>query len=272
MSGDAEQKETQIFLDAYTRYRLLWQSQADYINLAPYNHVGFPYIGTAQTHVFQEIYRDQLREIANDLNHLSYRINQLHCWSQVLELYNENDKMGLLIEFVDPIAIVAYSQPSSLKGRFIYSMSNTSHQANLITRSDWDESKLPDEHRIKFKDLEATSKHWSGFSGFSESFTNIDNEDWRRVTNEFRNRYNHRIAPRFEEGVTQPVRRNINKPDNVCYEFGYSSPLYISRTLSELRYQHLYARECFSYYSDILENQIEAIAKACDLKLDSSND
>jgi hypothetical protein len=199
--------------------------------------------------------KEFLREVANELNRFDSNIEKLRTWSEVYEGYDDEEKMCLMMEFIEPLAIVAFNQPTTLRARFIYSLSHTSHQANRWKVQGWKETNLPKDVSINYKTMKTSSKPWPVFAGFSKSFDYLDNEEWKSITKGFRNKYHHQIPPWFEVGHTQIVTRTLRNDRTASYGFGACEPLPIKDYLDDLRGQHTCARTCFDAYSQLLADQ-----------------
>jgi hypothetical protein len=251
--------ETALFIGAYTKFRHAYKKEQGPSNLAPYGHVEFPKSIPMHLAMFHGMADEFLRELANELNRLDSNVEKLETWSDVYEGYDQEERMCLMMEFIEPLATVAFGQPSTLRAKYIFSLSHTSHQANLHSVAGWSESKLPADFAIGLKNMRKCSEDWEKYCAFAAVFDQLDNEEWRALTKGFRNKYQHRIPPRFEVGYTQYVTRNIGTNGDVSYGFGSCEPLSIKTYLPALRQQHVRARKCFDLYSELLREQWEAI-------------
>jgi hypothetical protein len=259
MSISSFAEETAFLVEAYSRFRREYASGGGQRNLAPYGHVEFPTKTPIHLSMFREMAGEFLRELANELNRLDGYIEQLSTWSETYHSYDNQEKMCLMMEFIEPLATVAFGQPATLRARLIYCLSHTSHQANLFFVDSWDESKLPKDEAINFKNMSSCSEHWPEFENFMVAFRNLDGEGWRALTRGFRNKYHHRIPPRFEVGQTQFVTRKIGSKGQSSYSFGYCEPIPLRDFMEPLRAQHSAARACFDAYSDMLKTQWHTI-------------
>ena len=62
---------------------------------------------------------------------------------------NEEEKIYLLLEFIEPLAIIALNLPYAIWNRFIFSLSHICHQANRIKFPNWKDN-LPEDQFINF--------------------------------------------------------------------------------------------------------------------------
>src|SRR5690606_23703240 len=252
-------EETAFLIEAYTRFRHEYASGCEPRNLARYGHVEFPTKTPMHLSMFRGMAGEFLRELANELNRLDAYIGQLSTWSETYQAYDTQEKMCLMMEFIEPLATLAFGQPATLRARLVYCVSHTSHQANLFSVDSWDESKLPKDEAINFKNMRSCSEHWAEFESFMIAFRNLDDEDWKALTRGFRNKYHHRIPPRFEVGQTQFVSRQMGSGGQTSYSFGFCEPIPLRDFIEPLRAQHSAARACFDAYSDMLKAQWNTI-------------
>jgi len=259
MSVSNIDEETALFVEAYSKYRKAYEGEHRTRDPAPYGHVRFPARIPIHLSMFQGMANEFLRELANELNRLDSHIEQLRTWMRIYKDYDQEDQMSIMMEFIEPLASVTFGQPSALRSRYVYSLSHTSHQANLFSRQGWSESKLPADGSINYKVMKSCSSSWARFSEFSEAFDQLDNSPWKTKTREYRNRYHHRFPPRFELGQTAYVTRSVGDNGSTSYGFGGGEPLSIEALLPHLREQHQHARTCFDMYSNLLMDQWAAI-------------
>ncbi len=254
--------ETFLFVNSYSQFRDIYASKDGPRNLAPYNHIKFPKSTPFPAAIFIDMAQEFLREVANELNRLDKYIGKLSAWSEVYQGHDEEEQIALLMEFIEPLATVAVSLPATLRSRYIFSLSHTSHQANMNVIEGWEENDLPNDKDITFKSMKKCSSEWPAFKLFKLYFAELDNEEWKNLTSGFRNKYHHRIPPRFELGHTQLVTRDVSKFGQATYGFGFCEPLSLNNLIDPLKIQHSLARDCFDAYSTLLQEQWDAIEKS----------
>lgn len=256
----AQEEETVLFLQAFTAYRKAFFASDSSLQLAPYNHIetrdSLPFTWAA----YHQMLDDHARSLANDLNHFSYHISQVEAWSKVIRSYEIEDQLGLLIEFIDPIATTCVNYPYAIRSRFIFSVSHLSHQANLISDNSWSESKFPAKDKsIDYKIMLKIADRWSNFKLLEKEFVGLCNEKYINETKNFRNKYHHQYPPRFEHGHTNFVSRNYGPDGRVSYGFGYIEPLSLENLIPTLIDQHSCSLRCFEHYSNLAREQLSAI-------------
>lgn len=249
------QEETDFLIESYRRFRLKYANCSGPRNLAPYDHLPFPTSIPMHLSAFYWMSREFLRELANELNRLDANIEQLRTWSELHDQHDAQERMCMMMELIEPLATVAFSQPAALRSRFIFAMSHTSHQANLFAVPGWSEEMLEKDEKINYKSMELCCSHWPHFGRFLPSFGYLNDKNWQLMIRDFRNKYHHRIPPRFEHGHTQFIKRNQMDDGSTSYTFGSCHPISIKDCLPELRQQHNHGRQCFDAYSDLLLEQ-----------------
>lgn len=258
------EEETSLFLNSYTKFRNNYASKHGTRDLAPYKHIDFPNSVPFPAAIFRDMAQEFLREVANELNRLDKYIGELAAWSEIYQDHDEEEQLALMMEFIEPLATIAVSLPATLRSRYIFSLSHTSHQANMNVLDGWGENNLPNDEKITFKSMRHCSSQWSAFEQFIAHFRKIDNEEWKDLTSGFRNKYHHRIPPRFELGHTQLITRELSKSGEATYSFGFCEPLSLNSLIDPLKQQHRLARDCFEAYSALLREQWKAIKETLD--------
>ena len=263
MVAQTEAEETALLETAFSRYRSVYTSLNEKIDLAPYGHIQTEKSIPIAWAVYHEMLRDHIKHLANDLNHFAHHILQLSAWADVLSEYEIEDQLALLMEFVTPVAVVSVNYPYAIKSRYQFSISHLSHQANMILDQDYCETKLPRDEKIDFKIMQRVSRNWSCFEKLSRGLSRLCDEAYKEETGNHRHKYNHRYPPRFEHGLTQMVTREVYDSGRVGYGVGNAEPLRLKEILPSLKEQHTTARGCFDLYSDLINEQLLMIS-TCD--------
>lgn len=259
MSAETLEQETQLLLEAFAKYRAVYVGDSGPSRLAPYGHITLPEDNRLATFAYREMLRDHAQQLANELNRFRHRIQQLSAWTSVLPAYDVLDQLVLLSEFVDSIASDCVETPYALRNRYFFSVSHLSHQANLLTRTGWLEKKLPADEMIKRGTMLAVAQDWSMFADFSRTLNGLGGAQFTTKTNDYRNKYHHRLPPRFAHGHTQSIKR-MPKKGATTYGIGAVPPLELSALLPALVQQHTLGMECFEAYASLVGEQVGAIA------------
>lgn len=208
---------------------------------------------------YSQMLNEHPREIANSINQLQRLTLSLKAWDQRLRLVNdEQHKLNIICEFVDPISIVAINLPYVIRSRFIYSTTHLSHQANQSRCTDWKDD-LTLDSEIYFEHADKYGAYWRSYNALKLALEKISSGNYIEATINFRHKYNHRYSPKIEIGLTGLVTRHVNKPDQVTYCFGYTEPLKLSNVVSALEKQHECCLKAFSRYKSLIKEQVDAI-------------
>lgn len=258
MSRAEYSEETTVLLRAYTQVRNeIYES--DSLALAPYNHIvprtKIP-ISWATHH---EMVLEYLRTLANELNGFRRRISQLQAWRRVLPTFDFHEQMFLHIEIVDSVALSAASTPYALRSRLIFSAAHLSHQANLITDAEWQESRLPMDGYIDYKAFKACASRWCSHSELDSELGRLASGTIVDATGDFRNSYNHRLPLSLAHGISRTVQRSKNETGGWSYEFGGSPAVPLGVLCEALSEQHGYGLAGFFALSRMIEEQLSAI-------------
>jgi hypothetical protein len=82
---------------------------------------------------------DFARGISNTINALGNYSQRLLAWHSTLQDILENERLAVVFEFVDPIAVLAANLPQVVRSRFIFAIAQLSHQANkVLDKVNWE--------------------------------------------------------------------------------------------------------------------------------------
>lgn len=256
MKIEDEKDETNLLLTAFEKYRKAYVEDALNLELAQYGHIATP-----NDLPYGEMLQEQPTTLANEINRFSHHIEQLAAWSRILPEYPDEARLVLLGEFVEATANVAIGTPYALRSRFIFCASHASHQANLLIREGWLESRLPADKKIDRTVLSSVAENWNGFTKLLDQIDQLGTNEFLAATNDYRHKYNHRLPARFELGLTQFVTRTLCD-GKASYGIGFVRPLELSKLVPTLVHEHKVAMACFEAYSNLLREQLAAVAVA----------
>ena len=255
-------EETTLLLEALSQARQSFYDGIGHGLLAPYDHIETRDTVSFNWAPYHAMLREQASHLANDINAFGYHIGQLEAWGDILPKYDIDDQLSLLMEIVDSIATTAVAAPYAIRSRIIFSTSHLSHQANRITRRDWSESKLPTDEGINYKTMLKAGDGWSTFPFLKAALDKLFDSKYISNTGDFRNKYHHRLPPRFQHGQTQTVSRDRDVNGVTSYGFGFVEPLSIAKLGPILRAQHTAALDAFMKYSELAREQLRTIYAA----------
>jgi len=230
----------------------------------------------------EEMVRDELREVINNLNHWHGSLRRWQAWNAVIKGYGTDEAWELRREFLEARAHHCLLMPSSIRDTLTFVATNSMHQVRLIISSgyrdylDGDPKDSTERPRIltrrqKEKRLADLISIWPEAAEFMASLRKIDDQAYRNLTSDYRNRNTHSIGPRLGIGMTQAVVRSVEQttelsrqPDgkylltpvpgkvSVCYGFGGTEPLDMEMARAANLDQYRRARKCYTQYRGLL--------------------
>ena len=164
--------DDEFYIKAYTEYRHEINRVTFSAKPIPYDWFNLPRQIGMEWWPYCEYLKDVSRQLANDINQFRRDIIKLESWKNVIKSYNDEEKFYLIIEFIEPLAIVALSLPYAIRSRFIFSLSHICHQANRVKDPNWRDD-LSDDRSIKFNTMEIKCSCWNAYSNFRYQFVKI---------------------------------------------------------------------------------------------------
>lgn len=185
-------------------------------------------------HMFEEF----ARELANAVNALTGYTHRLTAWRDVVAPLNVQQQMDVAVDFVDSLATVALNLPYVIRSRFIFAAAHLCHQAHRGRLGVAWKDDFPLDGEIWFETADKHGKGWTKYNSLKTRLEKIAAKDYQRVTNDFRNAYNHRFSPRVVVGMTQVVTRGVDKATgHVSYSFGGTPALTLPKVVDALELQ-----------------------------------
>ena len=240
---------------------------------------------------------NDLRELVNCINRWKHSLGQWDVWNGVLEGYNEDDAWDLRSEFVESITYFCMFQPSGMKDRFVRYITTLLHHANMALDVSYLDRLAEDDKVYKnlenkksrpydvflpkkelLEQVEKLAQNWSAAAVLLSTLVALDDDGYRDVTADFRNKASHSIAPHFEFGQTNMVTRQVGFADrqvdlgdgqigfvedrtrkSVPYGFGGVLPLSLKDTYAENKKQYDIARQAWSACENLLKEVCEKL-------------
>jgi len=194
------------------------------------------------------------QEIGNSINELVGNVCRLSCWQEVISGLEQADKVDVLHEFVNSIAVVSLNLPHVIRSRFVFASLHLCHQANQYPDGESWKDELPLDSDIYFGQADAYCGKWKRYKKLKVVLEKIANKKYQTDTRDFRNKYNHRFSPLIEFGLGGFVSRNVNdKTGIVSYSFGYQSPLPLSKVVHILKGQVDVCRSAHSAFQLLIK-------------------
>jgi len=208
--------------------------------------------------IYDMFLEDHSRQIANDTNLLRRCIVKLQAWKATIIDMNEQKKLDIIVEFIEPLYITAISLPNAIKDRFTYSLTHLCHQANRYKINNWQDN-LPEEYYIKTRTMNEKCKHWKLYTNFEESHSQISDEKYMKNIYNARNMFHHRIPIGIEIGISNMIKRTKEDDGRISYSFGGIQPLSLENIITALIEQYDCIMNCFEMYQKLIKTQKEFI-------------
>lgn len=207
--------------------------------------------------MFFDIAGNSTRRLISELNRFLLNVNHADCWFRAVQKYSEEDRPGLLWEFVDPHMELAVSRPYSIRNHFIFAAVYLLHYSNQLKEPNWKDN-LPKDESIDFKVLEKKGSGWPCCQSFKEKIERLDSDEFKNKTMmNFRHRLQHRFRSHFDFGITPFIDR-IKTENGISYAFKIIPPLDLKALIPALYEQHQIAVEVFqSYWQMVNDLRIE---------------
>lgn len=263
---------------------------------SPFPYDPVPGIASARWRLFvaEELIKDELRELTNQLNHWLGNLRRWHAWNEVLKVENTDVRWEAEWGWVEPLAFYCMFQPSASRDRFIMVATNALHQIRMgldpaVKDELLGDPTTPGEDRFfptrrdKERQLKALAKPWAMGKAFIQSLGQLDDRGYRALTGDFRNRASHGIAPRFSVGITSTVTRtrqqamkleqqangtykDVPVPGQLStsYGVGGTEPLSMQDAWTANLAQFEHARRTFDAYIALLAEAVAAMPRRAD--------
>jgi hypothetical protein len=224
----------------------------------------------------------ELCEMTNLLNRWGSMLRSWHAWLDVMDLYDEETAYGIQYDLVEPIALTCMFQPSAMRDRFTHIATNAFHQIRYSAEPDYPDRLIDDppdgvkhpSRRKREDQLRRILSRWSFGRQLMEVFKALDGQEYRRRTKDFRNYYNHAIAPRFNSGWTKLVTRQVvpatvgngryrqvEMPGKFVVRYGHGGtpPLPMKEAYEANEAEFALAGQCFHEYVGMLNSALDEL-------------
>lgn len=230
----------------------------------------------------------ELREATNLMNEWWSRLRDWSAWLAVHDaIADEHDAWWLRRDLIEPLVFWCMLRPSAMRDLFGLIATHAVHQANLVVDRtyrdllDEDVEKWPLKRSRREQQLCRIGARWLGCEHFAACLTKADCKAYRDLTSDYRNLASHGMAPRFEFGHTNFVRRaavpkselvpqmdgsfsseSTSGKKTVRYDFGGIPPLSLREMHAANESEFAHARAAFEAYLDLLRELLAAIRSA----------
>ncbi len=137
------------------------------------------------------------------------------------------------------------------------SVCRISHQTRLFFEKDFKET-LKDERWLNYNEAKRLAKGFRDWPALEAAFSNLNDEDYEKESEYYRNSGNHSFAPNIEIGLQFKLQRRPESDEsrkNVSYEMIVAEPLTLEKLVPLLTDQYRAARDCFELYVDLVRQQ-----------------
>lgn len=260
---------TEQLAEAFRSYRAALEAKPPF-DPAPYHWENAPEQMGLEGMAYNWVLDTHTTRLANEINQFAAGTRRLETWGEVLQGYEIQDRMALLVEFINPLAIMVLSFPAAIKGRFIFSSTHLCHLANRIELG-WKDNLEPD-HMIGLRSLKCRGGKWNASSSLIDLLTSINDDGFRKDTRQFRNRFHHRDAPRLEVGVEATMTRIESRPGRMMHAFGIAQPIQISDVIPSLQSQHKACLNTFKAFQCLVWEQLGVMAQTGKMEEDRTDE
>lgn len=245
----------------YRQYRQTLKGLPFSGQFMPYNWGNLPDRLDALWLPYSTMSEDFARELANTINAFTQDVQRLQAWVIVVEPLSDEKKMYAANEFVDALATTAVNMPYVIRSRFIFATAHLCHQANRAKGPGWKDD-LPLDTDIHWKEADECGKPWRKYVRLKQQLEGISGRAYQDATHDFRNAYNHRFSSRFLFGITQLMKRTVDKPTGrVTYSFGGAVPLQLDSLAQLLIKERNGCYRAFDAFQALVHEHEDAIAK-----------
>jgi len=250
-----------FYINAYINFRkyLKDDNLCEYIPSTPCDNILLPDSADGFSFFYYQMIQEYDTQLSNDINSLKRNIIHLKAWANSFKDYSEDEVFYLHIHFLEPLVAYANDLPYAIRDRFIYSLSHLCHQANMLKYTDTKDN-LEEDHKIKFSSMKRVCGGWKYYIDFEQRLKELGGEKHKEKTENYRNRFHHRMPRHTFIGLSNMVTREVDKNNrSVSYTFGHLNPISYEETINLLKEQHETAYQCFGIFQKLIENQLKEI-------------
>lgn len=204
----------------------------------------------AQSMVFISMVDDFTRGLIGEVNRFLLNVAHAQAWIEAAQQYEESERMSLLWEYADPHLELSVGRPYSVKNHFVFAAVHLLHQSNKLTNAGWKDD-LPTDDRIGFKLLDEVGSNWKCFAPFKAKVEQLNNEQFKNATRNFRHRLQHRFRSHFDFGLT-PFFEREKTDAGIAYHYKVIPPLDLEKLIPELYGQQQIAIEVFQAFWELV--------------------
>lgn len=177
----------------------------------------------------EQMLGSNLNELINAINAWNHRLRSWAAWNRVLaSISNLKERWDIRSEFVEPLAYFCLQQPAGARDRLIQFATQVAHFGNLRVLAGYPDVLAEDAKVLKRLQKNHKKPHavflsreeaevqfrnksceWREAGALMALVQQLDDEDYRAATGDWRNRAAHGIAQHFEFGTVERVTRKV---------------------------------------------------------------
>lgn len=177
----------------------------------------------------EQMLSSNLNELINTINAWNHRVRSWAAWNRVLaSISNLKERWDIRSEFVEPLAYFCLQQPAGARDRLTRFATQVVHFGNLRVLAGYPDvlaedakvlKRLQKNHKkphavfLSREEAEAQfrnkSSEWREAGALMALIEQLDDDDYRCATGDWRNRAAHGIAQHFDFGEVERVTRRV---------------------------------------------------------------
>lgn len=245
----------------------------------------YHYINQAQwSFMAYAMLQDELREVTNRIHEWRHMLRRWQAWNIVVATKEETPAWDLRLEFMESLVHTCLIMPSAARDLLTFVGTNALHQIRIHIDAKYKDvlegdpsaaipKPRPLTRRQKEERLNRLAEPLEGSNLFVDSITQLDNDEFRKITKDYRNLNSHAIGPRLALGQTRMITRTAivatrieDQPDGASnlveipgcyvasYSFGGTEPLdlEVARKACILQYQAM--RVSFDHLTSLIQS------------------
>jgi len=241
-----------LTVGAYSKLHELIASRVE-SPLVPF--LGYKYLKGQPDFIYDWQERDFTRELVNAFNQYALWVERVGLWEEVLRGYPEDEVLELRLEFTTLPLDYCLSAPYKFKSRVTFCATQLCYTKGVAEKLVSKECVRTDE-KIDMSALVSVANHWSSGSKLITALRDVDAQQYRESTANYRHRTQHRHPQRLDYGYTANVERSFPPGYAVSYSFGESPPLATSDVLPVLAAEADRMRTAFFAYRALVEEHV----------------
>lgn len=207
--------------------------------------------------------KEYINVIKNEINQFMTLLLRLNAWSKVLDACSEDARFDLNVEVITPLASYAINYVYAIKGRIAFITGMLLHQTLRLVDPAWNDADLK-QAKFYTSNLYGLLKKYENLIGQKElchdmrqAIDRIDDEDFRKATDEYRGKFNHMVPPNIEFGLSSLMTRFEEETGDVHYGFGGHQPISLKSMLAKLDEQQELCLAAFNIFWQLMENMLD---------------